>query len=511
MAVSSTEAANDGMKGRGLTLMHCFGDLLWALGPKIYPAPNAGFTVAKILPIEMGNNDANSSSTGVSLSAGGDGSNALAGGEGGNSASRGNGIAVDSTTSNNAGPGIGNSVVEKAATEFGTLNLEETTSSFAPRLTSPSIDMDPLLEAAALGGLKSVTNAELPLQFGDFYQKHMLPLRPDAITFDFKASKKYKKLSKLLDVFEKEKVLVQKKIRKQDHLFSIDRTHPLIVEWKGMPTVTLAADGTTAVGNSTTARTPHNASTAPRKGGVQVEYLYKPPTSLRPLFINTTAACCSEKERLFSETQVSAALKSYASTNNLITTHQSSNDVSIRLDNLLATSLWGKKEGPEEGSDLVESALFQRLLSKLQQWHRILRPPSIINSSIGGDSTNNRYNMAVYPPTATTSSNTTVVEVIRKGPVRPLSITAEKRRGRNVTAISHVETFGWSADEIERDYQRRFKTACSVSKLPGKEADYEILMQGDKSTLVEKHLKEVEGIDGKYIVINNKLSGKKKG
>jgi translation initiation factor 2D len=508
MAVSSTEAVKEGMKGRGLTLMHCYADLLWALGPKHYPAPNAGFKTAKILPINISNSDTTSSSNGVSVPAVDDGSNgALTDGEAHDTASHGNGfIAEDSTASTNADGGIDTNAVEKAATEFATFNLVKTTSSSSSSaccLTSPgSINIDPLIEAAVLGGLKSVTNAELPLQLGDFYQKHMLPLKPENITFDFKASKKYKKLSKLLDVFEKQKVLVQKQIRKQDHLFSIDRTHPLIVQWKGMPTIPVDGTRTTtsaAVGSSATARAP---TTAPRKGGVHVEYLYKPPTSLRPLFIDTTATCSSEKERLFSEDQVSAALTCYASTNNLITTsQQSSSDVFIRLDNLLATSLWGKKEGPEEGSELLQAVLFQRLLSKLQRWHRILRPstatPPLLHSGNGGD---------------TSTSNTTVLEVIRKGSVRPLSIIAEKRRGRNVTAISHVETFGWSADEIERDYQRRFKTACSVSKLPGKqESDYEILMQGDLLVKVERYLKEVEGIDGKFILINNKLSGKKKG
>ncbi|KAL4514187.1 hypothetical protein Ndes2437B_g04160 [Nannochloris sp. 'desiccata'] len=500
MAVSSTEAAKEGMKGRGLTLLHCYGDLLWVLGPKNYPVPNAGFTIAKILPIEISSNGTNSSSIGVSISAvDEEGSNAVVGSEGGDSTSHGNGIDADSTTSPNAGGDIESPVVEEAGMKLGAINLEETNSP-ASSSASPTIDIDPLLEAAVLGGLKSVTNAELPLQFGDFYQKHILPLRPEGITFDFKASRKYKKLSKLLDVFEIEKVLIRKQIRKQDHLFSIDRTHPLIVQWKGMPTIPRAVDGTAAAtvdatsrGSSTPSRAPSTTSNVSRQGGVQVEYLYKPPTSLRPLFMNSTATCTSEKERLFSEDQVSTALTSYASTNNLIITKQSSSDVYIKLDNLLATSLWGKKEGPEEGSELLQAALFHRLLTKLQQWHRILRPTTTINSSNGG-------------------TNTDVVEVIRKGPIRPLSIIAEKRRGRNVTAISHVETFGWSADEIERDYQRRFKTACSVSKLPGKqESDYEILMQGDLLVKVEKHLKEVEGIDGKFILINNKLSGKKKG
>ncbi len=475
MAVSSTEAVREGWKGRGLTLMHSYGDLLWGLGPKSpnYEKPNAGFSLNKILPIETdtsGVNGTNSSSTEL------------------NSAPE---SATEDKEERNGDTPV---VIEE---KFGALDLsqEDAPPSEAAGAglssSNSSIDIDPLLEAAVLGGLKSVTNAELPLQFGDFYQKHMLPLRPEGVIFDFKASKKYKKLSKLLDVFEKKKVLTTKVIRKQDHISAVDRTHPILEQWKGMPKVSSTTPTAAAAGSGLTipiqsSASSNNTTAGCQGGGVKIEYLYKPPTSLRPLFTTTTETCIVDKERLFSEAQVASALTSYASTHNLIV----NDGTSIKLDNLLATSLWGKKEGPEEGSDLAQGVLLKRLLSKLQEWHRILRPctsDSITNNSV------------------------VVAEVVRKGPVRPLSLIAEKRRGRNVTAISHVETFGWTANEIERDFQRRFKTACSVSKLPGKqENDYEILMQGDLLVKVEKYLKEVEGIPTNCIQINNKLSGKKK-
>lgn len=49
MAVSRTEAQQAGMKGRGLTILHSFGDLLWQLGSGA--APNAGFTPSRIHPL----------------------------------------------------------------------------------------------------------------------------------------------------------------------------------------------------------------------------------------------------------------------------------------------------------------------------------------------------------------------------------------------------------------------------------------------------------------------------
>ena len=104
-----------------------------------------------------------------------------------------------------------------------------------------------------------------------------------------------------------------------------------------------------------------------------------------------------------------------------------------------------------------------------------------------------------------------VLEVVRKGAVKSITILAEKRFGRNVTVVAHVESFGYVADEMASDFQRRFKTACSVSKLPGKtESDFEIMMQGDLAKKVAEYFTLSEGIEAKFVEVNNKLSGKKK-
>jgi hypothetical protein len=39
--------------------------------------------------------------------------------------------------------------------------------------------MDELLEAAVLAGLLTLKNADLPIQTGDFYTKHMIPAKPE--------------------------------------------------------------------------------------------------------------------------------------------------------------------------------------------------------------------------------------------------------------------------------------------------------------------------------------------
>lgn len=51
MEVGSEEVAKTGLKGKGLKLLHSFGDQLWGLGDKSSPDPS--FTAARIFPREV--------------------------------------------------------------------------------------------------------------------------------------------------------------------------------------------------------------------------------------------------------------------------------------------------------------------------------------------------------------------------------------------------------------------------------------------------------------------------
>lgn len=469
MAVSSAEAKKEGMKGRGLTLLHSWGDLLWALGPKI--PPNEGFTATRIYPLAAaiqgeGSNGGEAGGEGEASATLGEVNNEGSTRRGENNDNKEESMGDEVATAGQGLEGLSlvNGTPDADSIDNNTNNLS--TAGTAGGSSISGVEMDLLLEAAVLGGLQSLKTAELPIQTSDFYQRHMLPLRPEGVTFDFKASTKYKKLSKLLDKFEKDKVLTQKQIRKQDHISAINRSHKLITEWSGMPAVHASSAAGGAKGNA-----------AGGQRGVLLELLYRAPSSLRAVFGPEGLA---NKDALYSESAVAAALTSYATRQQLLASQDAS---SIKLDHLLASGLWGKKEGPEEGSVVPTKELLQRFLTKLQLWYRIERPQE------GG----------------------MVLEVVRKGAVRAITVLAEKRNGRNVTAVARVEGFGFAADDLAADFQRRFKTACSVSKLPGKmETDYEIMLQGDLANKVVAYFCETEGIEAKYIEVNNKLSGKKK-
>lgn len=443
MAVSAQEAAREGMKGRGLTLYHAFGDLLWHLGDK--RAPNEGFTPTRIhpLPTHAGLDIESPPAEEENMD------NAMGS------------LAID--TSNNDEVVVPESGVDTngSSQEAG---IEES--------ARASIDMDSLLEHAVLGGLKAVKTADLPIMTSDFYQKYMLPLKPDGITYDFKKSK-YKKLSKLLDKFEKERALTQKQIRKQDHISAVNRDHPLVAGFTGMP----SASGAVTNDGSDSNNAANSNSTGPAKGltTVSIAYLYRVPSSLRPVFEESAVA---DKDRLYSEAEVRDALHAYAGAKKMLSNEGAPE--SVQLDALLVGALWGKKEGPKEGDVVPAGVLLKRLLDKLQVWHRVVRPPSAENGS--------------------------AVEVLRKGQLRPISILSERRSGRNVTAVARVEGFGYTPSDLAAVFQRRFKTACSVSKLPGKvESDCELMLQGSLAKQVVAFFSQEEGIDPKYLDVLDKL------
>jgi len=187
MAVSSSEVERDGMKGRGLTLMHTFGDYLWKMGTKV--PPNDGFTDKRIIPILLPTSAAGTAEQVCSCAE-----------------------PENSTISGEYSAPHGSPPAETLASLISDAPADEPLAGMTIS-ARPAVDMDAILESAALGGLKNLKNSDLPIMISDFYARHMQPLKLEGLPFDFKQSK-YKKLSKLLDALERDKVLTQKNIRK---------------------------------------------------------------------------------------------------------------------------------------------------------------------------------------------------------------------------------------------------------------------------------------------------------
>lgn len=54
----------------------------------------------------------------------------------------------------------------------------------APEPSASGVSMDEALESAVLLGLQTLKNAELPIQFSEFFSKHMQPQKPEGAVFE---------------------------------------------------------------------------------------------------------------------------------------------------------------------------------------------------------------------------------------------------------------------------------------------------------------------------------------
>jgi translation initiation factor 2D len=313
---------------------------------------------------------------------------------------------------------------------------------------------DEVMWSAALGALVKLTNKVLPLPIADFYSKYMAPLRPADFAFDFKKSK-FKKLSKLLEALEEEKVVSLKQIRKESHIVSVHHDHDLLKNW--VPHAMLVA--------GSKKQQEHNPS-------IDIELLYKPRSSLRKMVFR-----CEEKDALFGAQEAQEALNEYCRNN--CSTSQSSK---VSIDQFLATELFEKNKRPTESDFISMETLQSRFLNNLQPWHQLKR-------RLADGST---------------------VELLNKGEFKPLVVVGEKRQGRQVTCVIGAERFGYELPLLAETLQKRMKTACFISDLPGKAAKgQELALAGDwlskdgKFNLLN-FFKE-EGFPAKCIEVTNKL------
>ena len=99
------------------------------------------------------------------------------------------------------------------------------------------------------------------------------------------------------------------------------------------------------------------------------------------------------------------------------------------------------------------------------------------------------------------------VEVVKKGTIRNIQLTMEDRQGgrKHVTRVTHVESFGFDADELAGLLQRKFQTSAAVTKLPGKtETGKEIALQGPLLHEIPKFMTATYGLSSNFMDIKAK-------
>lgn len=88
----------------------------------------------------------------------------------------------------------------------------------------------------------------------------------------------------------------------------------------------------------------------------------------------------ANKDELYSEPEVRAALKSYAAANSLA----KGEGEAVQLDRLLLGNLFNKKEDVSEGDSHPLNDLAVRLLAKLQLFHRVVRNTEQVHARFSG-------------------------------------------------------------------------------------------------------------------------------
>ncbi|DBB17153.1 TPA: hypothetical protein ACH3X3_014226 [Trebouxia sp. C0006] len=329
-------------------------------------------------------------------------------------------------------------------------------------------NMDSIVEGLLIAGLHTLDDDDLPMQTNEFYSKAALGCKPAGLAVDIKKST-YKNLAKLLKAFEKKGLFGTKQVHKQDSLVSINRQHDLYTAPLSSWLSATNQGGSASDRQSKDVSTSGNGSAAAPQGQVTVSYWYRVPSTLRPLLGSSAAP----KDELYSEEQIRSVLDEYAATNSLQI------DISsVKLDKLMVSNLFNKKEPQMEGYARPLEEVVKRLLGKLQLFHKITR-------------------VTEQGP----------VEVVKKGSIRNIQLTMEDRQGgrKHVTRVIHVESFGFDADELAGILQRKFQTSSSVTKLPGKsETGKEIALQGPLLHEIPKFLMATYGLSSTFIDVKAK-------
>ncbi len=313
---------------------------------------------------------------------------------------------------------------------------------------------DEIIWLCALGALHSTKKSDLPMSVNDFYNLKMMQMKPpEIVSLDMKKSK-WKRVSKLLEDMEEQGLLVLKNVRKDKCIYDVDKNHTALRDWN-----------------------PENLG---RKDGrdelakvQEIKRLYKSPQVFCELLKLET------KTQLVDSNYIDNKLIEY------IMEYGGLHGKEVCVDPFLASSLFGKKEQPSQEEKIAFKDIRKRLYSKLQIWHSI--------DKIEKDGT--------------------VHQIVNKGEPSNISLNVEKQKGRIYTVITGMENFGFQPQTLSDTLQKRMKTACFVTDMPGKTSKKKVIMQGDWITkragshYLPSYFKE-EGIPAAFITTANAVKKK---
>ncbi|KAJ3148912.1 Eukaryotic translation initiation factor 2D [Geranomyces variabilis] len=327
MAISSDEIKRTdyAMRGKGVHILHTYGDQMWAFGSKLEPP-------------ELVECQVNTSGSWSEVSY---------------ARSR-----PSSPSAAEPRPVATPGATENAASE------EEAEPS-APQC-SPA-ETDKILEEALLTALKSRLPAEpklLPMSSSVLYNTYILPSRPRDTSLDIKHSS-YKKVGKFLKAMEKRGLLKLKERGGETLLISVNRSHPQIVGFDAPKKV--AGDGKPRPAGFVGADTPAAGSDpAGSAETLTIVELYKATSKELPVFQSIGRT----KDEYYTPVQVRDALNEYVRVRELA---KPENPRLVKIDVTLCDAVL-KKDEYNTIDYLQCDAIVQRLLAKMSPFHELRAP-----------------------------------------------------------------------------------------------------------------------------------------
>ncbi|TPX63855.1 hypothetical protein SpCBS45565_g06320 [Spizellomyces sp. 'palustris'] len=445
MTVSSADIKKSRyeMRGKGVKIMHTFGDYMWAHGNKSEPPEldfvEGGYSFCEDILFKgrrftgfLAVGDADTSGSWTELEYNPSGA----------STPMANETLPASMQNLNLDEGVHGASEQN--TEEAAAKGTDTEVKMSPA------EMDQLLEQALFTVLKSRLPEDpkaFPMPSSLLYSNYIVPCRPRGTLIDIKQSS-YKKVGKFLKAMEKRGLIKLKERGGETMLMSVNRQHPQIIEFTAPRKVAGDEKPAKPEGPADGLRSPTDSSKTNGKSGtaevISAVELYKASAKECRLFEEIGAS----KDALFTAADLRVAVTEYTEMKNLI---DRANPRMIKIDAILCDAVLEKDEY-QSVDYLPRDGILQRLTERMQPYHELHLP--------------NRE------------------PEIRKGTVKPIQITVEQRQGRKtVTKVVGIERFGIDPEQLAGSLKVRCASSTSVTPIPGKANAaplYEVMIQGSK-------------------------------
>ncbi|KAI0935165.1 hypothetical protein AcW1_005169 [Taiwanofungus camphoratus] len=338
-------------------------------------------------------------------------------------------------------------------TEGGTSAAVERDPAITPEEMSHHLH-EALLQALSTT-LASLPPSAFPISASTFWSSYILPARPahpDASTLDAKHST-HKSVKAFLKACAKEGLIKLKDAKGGD-----------VVVAAVFPAHTATPEG----GDR---ERKEKEAEEKKRGEIQVTELWKPLGSTVGWFV----AVEKDTSELYTLPDLKMLLNAYISSKNLVNA-QEQQYINVGEDATLLAAITNKHEDGVEF--LKREEVLGRLQGHMQSWYEI--------RAEGRD------------------------VVRKKGQLKPVQVMVKIRQGRKAsTLVTGFEPFFLGADDLAEELRRICASSTSVSPIPGKTSDMEVMVQGKQIKAVTDHL-VAKGVPKKWIESADLSAEKKK-